>query len=487
MPINFPNNPQTNDTYTEGNRSWTFNGVYWKATSATIGYTGSQGDTGFVGSQGYTGSRGDDGTSVRIIDAVASSAQLPTPYNGAIGDGYITQDTGSLWVWDGTQWNNVGQIIGYTGSLGYTGSQGAGFTGSQGDTGYTGSEGQAGFTGSRGSLETWTRTTVNYTASNNQRIIADTSGGQFVVTLPPNPTTGFYVVLTDGADWSLNPVLVDGNGNTIEGYSDQISLDIQGVTVEFIWNLNDWEVTATLGVQGDPGYTGSQGLPGEAAAIGYTGSQADLTSVTQNIIPDTNNVYDLGSDEKRWRHIYVSGQTIYLGTTTLQVDPISAKLTVTDLGGNPVPVGSVEISTTEPLSPMAGNLWYNPSTEEFLIYVNDTWASVGGGASVETSATAPADPADGDMWFDSNLGVLSVYYSTGWISTAGGEIDFANLATNIATSGTVKTTSPFFLNTKTINSNYTVAASDNAMSAGPIEIANGVTVTINDGGEWTIV
>jgi hypothetical protein len=136
---------------------------------------------------------------------------------------------------------------------------------------------------------------------------------------------------------------------------------------------------------------------------------------------------------------------------------------------------------------MAGNLWYNPSTEEFLIYVNDEWASVGGGASVETSATAPADPADGDMWFDSNLGVLSVYYSTGWISTAGGEIDFTNLTTNIATTGTVKTANPFFLNSKVISSNHTVAASENAMSAGPIEIANGVTVTISDGGEWTIV
>lgn len=156
MPINFPNNPSLNDTYTEGNRSWVFNGVYWKATSLSTGYTGSEGYTGsqgytgsigytgsqgiageyaavgYTGSQGYTGSAGSDGsdgTSVAIVGTVTSSANLPDPYNGDIGDGYITSDTGYLWVWGGSSWTNVGRIVGYTGSAGpaggYTGSRGA--------------------------------------------------------------------------------------------------------------------------------------------------------------------------------------------------------------------------------------------------------------------------------------------------------------------------------------------------------------------------
>lgn len=156
MPINFPNNPSLNDTYTEGNRSWVFNGVYWKATSLSTGYTGSEGYTGsqgytgsigytgsqgiageyaavgYTGSQGYTGSSGSDGsdgTSVAIVGTVTSSANLPDPYVGDIGDGYITADTGYLWVWGGSSWTNVGRIVGYTGSAGpaggYTGSRGA--------------------------------------------------------------------------------------------------------------------------------------------------------------------------------------------------------------------------------------------------------------------------------------------------------------------------------------------------------------------------
>ena len=32
--------------------------------------------------------------------------------SNAIGDGYITQDTGHLWTWDGAGWNDVGRIVG---------------------------------------------------------------------------------------------------------------------------------------------------------------------------------------------------------------------------------------------------------------------------------------------------------------------------------------------------------------------------------------
>jgi len=122
--------------------------------TGSVGYTGSQGipgefaALGYTGSQGYTGSGGTDGTSVAIVGTVASSANLPNPYNGDIGDGYITADTGNLWVWGGSSWTDVGRIVGYTGSAGpaggYTGSQGV-----PGGPGYTGSAG-AGFTGSAG-------------------------------------------------------------------------------------------------------------------------------------------------------------------------------------------------------------------------------------------------------------------------------------------------------------------------------------------------
>ena len=72
MPINFPSNPNTNDTYTLGNKTWKFNGDAWELVPLTAGYTGSQGytgskgDTGFVGSKGDTGYTGSAGSSTTL-------------------------------------------------------------------------------------------------------------------------------------------------------------------------------------------------------------------------------------------------------------------------------------------------------------------------------------------------------------------------------------------------------------------------------------
>jgi len=45
----------------------------------------------------------------------------------------------------------------------------------------------------------------------------------------------------------------------------------------------------------------------------------------------------------------------------------------------------------------------------------------------------------------------------------------------------------FKRNRQTVDENITVAATDNCMSAGPITINNGVTITITNGGSWSIV
>jgi len=45
----------------------------------------------------------------------------------------------------------------------------------------------------------------------------------------------------------------------------------------------------------------------------------------------------------------------------------------------------------------------------------------------------------------------------------------------------------FWENGQTVTQNYTITNNYNAMSAGPITINNGVSVTIGDGETWTIV
>lgn len=48
-------------------------------------------------------------------------------------------------------------------------------------------------------------------------------------------------------------------------------------------------------------------------------------------------------------------------------------------------------------------------------------------------------------------------------------------------------TSGMLVHSKIINSDYTLDANNNAISSGPMTIANGVIVTVSDGATWTIV
>jgi hypothetical protein len=45
----------------------------------------------------------------------------------------------------------------------------------------------------------------------------------------------------------------------------------------------------------------------------------------------------------------------------------------------------------------------------------------------------------------------------------------------------------FWENDQTVTASYEITAGQNAMTAGPIEIGSGVTVTVPSGSEWTIV
>ena len=45
----------------------------------------------------------------------------------------------------------------------------------------------------------------------------------------------------------------------------------------------------------------------------------------------------------------------------------------------------------------------------------------------------------------------------------------------------------FFENDKTVTADYSITSGKNAMSAGPITVNAGITVTIPAGSEWTIV
>ena len=89
--------------------------------------------------------------------------------------------------------------------------------------------------------------TANYTASAGEGIIADTSSGSWTLTLPATPASGDVVVIADGADWATNNLTVGRNGNTIEGDSSNLILNIGGVSVTFIYASNNWQIYTQMG------------------------------------------------------------------------------------------------------------------------------------------------------------------------------------------------------------------------------------------------
>lgn len=90
-----------------------------------------------------------------------------------------------------------------------------------------------------------------------------------------------------------------------------------------------------------------------------------------------------------------------------------------------------------------------------------------------TTAEQPT-PTTGMVRYNSSLGQFEGYYASSWGQIGGG-----------ATGG--GSDQVFVLNDQVVTVDYTIPATKNASSAGPITIDTGVTVTISTGANWVIV
>jgi hypothetical protein len=121
-------------------------------------------------------------------------------------------------------------------------------------------------------------------------------------------------------------------------------------------------------------------------------------------------------------------------------------------------------------------LRFNDDTDEFEGYNGTAWSSVGGSAITnDTSTATDVYP----LFANATTGTAANVYTSNaklLYKPSTGELKAQEL---VATNGIV-------VNSATVSADYTVAAGSNAMSAGPITIDSGVTVTITDG-TWVIV
>lgn len=74
-------------------------------------------------------------------------------------------------------------------------------------------------------------------------------------------------------------------------------------------------------------------------------SSANLQHVTTSVIPASNVTYDLGTPTKRWRSLYLSGSTIYLGNVNITTTA-NGRISFTDAANQPAPIQTSAIFIT---------------------------------------------------------------------------------------------------------------------------------------------
>ena len=153
MAIDFPNSPNSGDTFSVGNITWRWNGYAWNrvpdpGAKGEVGQKGQKGEVGLTGSLGQKGEKGDveqKGNKGEVGEKGATGAKGDKGAVGPQGPQGATGPTGP----EGTK-GQKGEG-GTTGSTGPTGPQGSpGSDGSAGPPGPTGPQGPSGSGGSTG-------------------------------------------------------------------------------------------------------------------------------------------------------------------------------------------------------------------------------------------------------------------------------------------------------------------------------------------------
>ncbi len=177
----------------------------------------------------------------------------------------------------------------------------------------------------------------------------------------------------------------------------------------------DLDVTGNITLSGNVTADGNVIL-GDADTDSIT-LNADITS---SIIPDATNTYDLGSTGKNWRDLFVSNDitvgnnVVALSVATLANVTVGANLlingTVTsttditlqagtgvgdrvEISQSPLKLASITTVNRDAKTSENGDMIYNSTTNQYEVYENGTWRSLGTDQDVADQVAALVDSA----------------------------------------------------------------------------------------------
>ncbi len=217
----------------------------------------------------------------------------------------------------------------------------------------------------------------------------------------------------------------------------------------------------------------------------------NFTSVTGDLIPDTNEAYDLGNTSNRFKDLYISGNTMFLGDTKIQDD--GTELKFLDSSDNPRKMKAKEID----LDDGSGKIRLKRNAQGKLDFRtidnsgNDTGAvsTESSGATVAAYSLMSELPltgvAAGAQAFVSENNKLFLWTGTGWYNIAlvnqtPSAISGANATYDLAIDGTptvvtLNATDPegipltwsYQVTTGALGSTATVTQADNVFTISP--------------------
>jgi len=134
-------------------------------------------------------------------------------------------------------------------------------------------------------------------------------------------------------------------------------------------------------------------------------------------------------------------------------------------------------TTAQEPTGVQGMLRFNTTTTQFEGYNGSAWASVGGAAISNDTSTATYEYP---IFASATSGTaLTIYTSNVKLlyKPSTGELQASEITAN----------NGLILNSTTVSTSYTIASGYNAMSVGPVTVANGQTVTVSNGQRWVVM
>lgn len=365
-------------------------------------------------------------------------------------------------------------------------------------------------------------TNINTVAGNNANVTTVAGISTDVTTVATNNAN---VTAVAGNATNINTVAGNStNINTVAG----ISSDVTSVAAD---QADIGTVAADLG--------GSDTIGTVAGSISNVNSVGSNISNVNSVAGNSTNINAVAGNSTNINAVAgnvtninaVAADATDIGTVATNianVNTVAGDITnVNTVASNITSINSFAntyfISATAPASPTEGDLWFDTTNNAMKVYDGSSWLSVSpdlvgdtspqlggnldlnsnditgtGNVNITGSLTATdltangttaikvpvgttaqrPTPAQGQLRFNSTDSSFEGYDGSAW-GAIGGD------AGGGATGG--GSDAIFYENGQTVTTNYTITNGKNAMSAGPITINSGVTVTVGSGETWTVV